>query len=109
MERLAQQLGLSDDQWRQVRSLQLNYAKEAIRTRADMAVARVEVRQLLNADQPDLSQVKDKLQQIASKDAQLRFAHITMMQDIRKLLTPEQQKQWRAMRARRMGWKQQEQ
>jgi Spy/CpxP family protein refolding chaperone len=104
MERLAQQLELSDDQRRQVQSLQLNYAKEAIRTRADMAVARVEVRQLLNADQPDLSQVKDKLQQIACKEAQLRFAHITMMQDIRKLLTPEQQKQWRALRARRMSW-----
>lgn len=104
MERLAQQLGLSDDQRRQVQSLQLNYAKEAIRTRADMAVAHVEVRQLLSADQPDLSQVKDKLQQIASKEAQLRFAHITMMQDIRKLLTPEQQKQWRALRARRMSW-----
>jgi Spy/CpxP family protein refolding chaperone len=71
-----------------------------------MAVAHVEVRQLLNADQLDLSQVKDKLQQIASKEAQLRFAHITMMQDIRKLLTPEQQKQWRAMRARRMSYSQ---
>jgi Spy/CpxP family protein refolding chaperone len=108
MERLAQQLGLSDDQRTQVQSLQLNYAKEAIRTRADMAEAHVEVRQLLNADQPDLSQVKDKLQQIASKEAQLRFAHITMIQNIRKLLTPEQQKQWRAMRARKMSYSQRE-
>ena len=108
MERLAQQLGFSDDQRRQVLSLQLNYAKEAIQTRADMTVAHLEVRQLLDADQPDLSQVKDKLQQIASKEAQLRFALITMMQDIRKLLTPEQQKQWRAMRARRMSESQRE-
>jgi Spy/CpxP family protein refolding chaperone len=109
MERLAQQLGLSDDQRTQVQSLQLNYAKEAVRTRADMAVTRIEIRQLLSADQPDLSRVKDKLQQIASKEAQLRFAHITMMQDIRKLLTPEQQQQWRAMRARRMGERRREQ
>jgi Spy/CpxP family protein refolding chaperone len=63
----------------------------------------------LQADQPDLSKVKDMLQNITSKEAQLRFARITTMQDIRKVLTPEQQKQWRAMYARRMSWRQREQ
>jgi Spy/CpxP family protein refolding chaperone len=108
MERLVQQLGLSDEQRRQVQPLLLNYAKEAIRTRADIAVTRLEIRQQLSANQPDLSQVKDRLQNIADKEAQLRFDRITTMQDIRKLLTPEQQEQWRAMHARRMSWKQRE-
>lgn len=109
MERLAEQLGLSDDQRKQIEPLLLHYAKEAIRTRADIAVARLEIRQLLSANQPDLSKVKDTLQNIASQEAQLRFDRITTMQDIRKLLTPEQQKQWQAMRARGMGWRQLEQ
>src|SRR5262245_11931471 len=109
MERLAQQLELSDEQRTQVQPLLLNYAKEAIRTRADIAVTRLDIRQLLQADQPDLSKVKDMLQNIASKEAQLRFARITTMQDIRKLLTPEQRKQWRAMQVRRMSWRQREQ
>jgi Spy/CpxP family protein refolding chaperone len=104
LERLVQQLGLSDDQRTQVRPLLLNYAKEAIRTRADIAETRLEIRQLLSANQPDLSKVKNMLQNIADKEAQLRFAHITTMQGIRKLLTPEQQKQWRAMYARHMSW-----
>jgi Spy/CpxP family protein refolding chaperone len=107
-ERLVQQLGLSDEQQRQVRPLLLNYAKEAIRTRADIAVTRLDIRQLLSANQPDLSQVKDMLQNIAAKEAQLRFDRITTMQDIRKLLTPEQQEQWRAMHAHSMSWKQRE-
>jgi len=109
MERLVQQLGLSDEQQRQVRPLLLNYAKEAIRDRADIAVTRLEIRQLLSANQPDLSKVKDMLQNIAGKETQLRFARITTMQDIRKLLTPEQQEQWQAMHARSMSWKQREQ
>jgi len=109
IERLVQQLGLSDEQRTQVRPLLLNYAKEAIRTRADIAVTRLEIRQQLSANQPDLSKVKDMLQNIADKEAQLRFDRITTMQDIRKLLTPEQQEQWRAMHARSMSWKQREQ
>jgi len=36
------------------------------------------------------------------KEADLRFAHITLMQEIGKLLTPEQQKKFRAMRGRMM-------
>jgi Spy/CpxP family protein refolding chaperone len=109
MERLVQRLGLSDEQQRQVQPLLLNYAKEAIQDRADIAVTRLEIRQQLSADQPDLSQVKDMLQNIANKEAQLRFAHITTMQDIRKLLTPEQQEQWRAMQARRISSREREQ
>ena len=109
MERLVQQLGLNDEQQRQVRPLLLNYAKEAIRDRADIAVTRLEIRQQLSVNQPDLSQVKDMLQNIANKEAQLRFARITTMQDIRKLLTPAQQEQWRAMHAHRMSWRQREQ
>jgi Spy/CpxP family protein refolding chaperone len=109
MERLVQQLGLSDEQQRQVRPLLLNYAKEAIRDRADMAVTCLEIRQQLSSNQPDLSKVKDMLQNVAGKEAQLRFARITTMQDIRKLLTPEQQKQWQAVHARSMSWRQREQ
>jgi Spy/CpxP family protein refolding chaperone len=109
MERLVQQLGLSDEQQRQVQPLLLNYAKEAIRDRADIAVTRLEIRQQLSSNQPDLSKVKDMLQNVAGKEAQLRFARITTMQDIRKLLTPEQQKQWQAVHARSMSWRQREQ
>ncbi len=80
-----------------------------IGTRPDIAVTRLEIRQQLSSNQPDLSKVKDMLQNVAGKEAQLRFARITTMQDIRKLLTPEQQEQWRAMHARSMSWKQREQ
>jgi len=43
------------------------------------------------------------LQTIAAREADLRLEHITAMEDMRKLLTPEQQTKFRAMRSHMMG------
>jgi Spy/CpxP family protein refolding chaperone len=103
MERLAQQLQLTDPQQAQVRTLLRNHAKEAIRLRADIGVLAVDVRQLLDTDPVDLPKVKQLLQGMAMKEADLRLAHVTLMQEVNKLLTPEQHKQFRTMRERMMG------
>jgi Spy/CpxP family protein refolding chaperone len=102
LERLAQQLNLSDAQRTQIQTLQLSYAREAIRARADLAVMHLDLRQLLQADQPDLTKVNDMLQQMANREMALRLARITMRQDIRTVLTPAQRQQWRALRVQRM-------
>ncbi|HEY5869410.1 MAG TPA: periplasmic heavy metal sensor [Candidatus Tectomicrobia bacterium] len=103
MERLAQQLELTDDQRMQVRTLLGNHAKEAIRLRADLGVMAVDVRQLLETDPVDLPKVKQQLQSIASKEVDLRLAHITLRQEISKVLTPEQRQKFRAMRENMMA------
>jgi Spy/CpxP family protein refolding chaperone len=103
MERLAQQLELTNEQQAQVRTLLRNHAKEAIRLRADIGVLAVDVRQLLETDPVDLPKIKQLFQGIAAKEADLRYAHVTFMQEVNKLLTPEQQKQFRTIRGRMMG------
>jgi Spy/CpxP family protein refolding chaperone len=103
MERLAQQLQLTDQQQAQVRALLRHHAKEAIRLRADIGVLAVDVRQLLDTDPVDLPKVKQQLQNMAMKEADLRLAHIALMQEVNKLLTPEQHKKFRAMREHMMG------
>jgi len=103
MERLAQQLELTDDQRMQVRTLLGNHAKEAIRLRADIGVMAVDLRQLLETDPVDLSKAKQLLQSIAGKEVDVRLAHMTLMQEISKLLTPEQRQKFRAMRENMMG------
>ena len=95
-ERL-QQLGLNESQQSTVQTLERTHAKEVIRLRAEIATMRVDLRQLLRTDPVDLSQVKPALQAIAAKEADLRLAHITLMQDIRQVLTPDQQKQFRSL------------
>jgi Spy/CpxP family protein refolding chaperone len=65
IERLAQQLDLTDDQQAQVRTLVRHHAKEAIRLRADMGVLAIDVQQLLDTEPIDLPQAKQLLQGIA--------------------------------------------
>ena len=103
LERLTQQLKLSDEQRAQVRTLIRNHAKDVIRLKAEIDTMAIDVPPLLEADPVDLAKVKQLLQTIAAKEADLRLAHITAMQDTRKLLTPEQQKQFRAMQGHMMG------
>ena len=43
------------------------------------------------------------MQSIAGKEVDLRLAHMTLMQEISKLLTPEQRQKFRAMRENMMG------
>ena len=51
----------------------------------------------------DLPKLKQQLQNMAMKEADLRLAHVTLMQEVNKLLTPEQHKKFRTMRERMMG------
>jgi hypothetical protein len=102
LDRLADQLNLSDDQEAQIRALVLQHMKEAVQARADIADKRIDLFTLLDADTPDLSKVKATLQAIASKRADLMFDRISLVQEANKLLTPEQQQQFRAMRRQMM-------
>ena len=103
VEWLSQQLKLSDEQRAQVQTLLRSHAKDVIRLRAEIDTMTLDVPPLLEANPVDLAKVKQLFQAIAVKEADLRLAHVTAMQDIRKLLTPEQQKQFRTMPGHMMG------
>jgi hypothetical protein len=97
MARLTEQLNLSDEQQSKLQGLLRTYAKEGIRLKADIDTANLDLQQRLDTQPIDMDGVKTTLQIIAGKEAELRLVHIAAMQDIRKLLTPEQQKQFRTM------------
>ena len=103
LERLTQQLELSDEQQTQAQALLRTHAKDGIRLQADIETASIDLQQLLDAQPVDMARVKTMLQTIAGKEADLRFLHIAAMQDVRALLTPEQQKQFRAVWGGMMG------
>ena len=98
LDRLAEQLNLTQEQEIRIRSIVRSHLKEAIQARADMAVQRVDLIALLDAGSTDLPKVKETLQSLASQQAGLVFAHVALMDEINKLLTPEQQQQFRTMR-----------
>jgi cytidylate kinase len=79
-----------------------NHAKDVIRLKAEMATMRLDVQPLLEADPVDLAKAKQQFLTIAAKEVDLHMAHVTAMQDIRKVLTPEQQQQFKTMQGRMM-------
>jgi Spy/CpxP family protein refolding chaperone len=96
IQRRLQPLGLSDSQQSTVQTLLRTHAKEVIRLKAEIDTMRLDFQQLLHTDPVDLSKVKPALQAIAAKKADLQLAHITVRHEIRQVLTPEQQKKFRA-------------
>jgi len=100
LDRLTQQLKLKDEQRVQVRTIMYTHAKEMIRLQAELATLRLDVPPLLEADPVDLAKVKQHFLTIAAKEVDLHMAHVTAMQEIRKILTPEQQQQFKAMHDR---------
>ena len=103
LQHALQQLGLNESQRSTVQTLLRTHAKEVIQRRAEIATMRVDLQPLLQADPVDTTRVKQALQAIAAKEVDLHLAHLTLMQDIRQVLTPEQQKQFRAMLAHHHG------
>ena len=102
---LTQQLNLTDVQRAQVQTLLRTHARDVIRLRADIDTMALDVPPLLETDPVDLAKVKQLVQSIAAKRADLQMARITLIQDIRKLLTPEQQQQFRTIRSHLRGYR----
>lgn len=95
MERLTRELGLSEQQEKQIRSRIRDHMKQAIQMRAELATQRIELQAQLEADKVDMANVKALLQKMAAQQADLRFAHLSLMQEIKQQLTPEQQQKFR--------------
>jgi Spy/CpxP family protein refolding chaperone len=102
LDYLAEQLNLTEAQQTQIRSLARDHMKTTIRARADIAVQRVDLIALLDAESMDLPKVKETLESLASKRADFVFAHVMLMDEIDKLLTPEQQQQFQTIRRQMM-------
>ena len=100
LDRLTQQLTLTDAQRAQVRTILYTHAKDMIRLQAEMATLRLDVPPLLEAEPVDLAKVKQQFLAIAAKEADLHLAHVTAMQEIRKGLTPDQQQQFKTRQGR---------
>jgi len=100
-DRFRSELGLTDQQAEKLRQILVDSRKTGIRTRADLQVRHMELRELLRADQPNREAVMKKVQEISDLRAQMMRQHVDSLLDAKTVLTPEQQKKVRAMIAER--------
>ena len=87
----ADELGLTDDQQAQIKEIATAARKAAVQLRADCELARIELQELIHADDPDLDAIEGGLKKVAQAQTAARFAQIEAGVNARSVLTDEQQ------------------
>jgi Spy/CpxP family protein refolding chaperone len=95
---LRAELGLSADQTAQLEKLRVEGRKQAIRQRADLAIARLELAELMDAPTVDEKAVAAKVKAISDLQAAGLKAWTDERLAMRRLLTPEQQEKMKQLR-----------
>ncbi len=93
---LMEKLNLTDAQKKQLDAMRTEMQKKSVEVRGKIQLARIDLRDLMHADDPDRTAIRKKLDEIASLRTQQQLARIDHWFDVRKILTPEQQKIWKS-------------
>ena len=89
---LKDELELTDSQIAQLKEMKLDMQKKSIQNRANIEIAELEFKTLMHSEKVDLSQVKNKLKQVADLETEMKFMHISTIEKAKDILTPEQKK-----------------
>jgi Spy/CpxP family protein refolding chaperone len=95
--RIQKEVGLNDGQVDQLKKLWTGQRKQEIRQRADMAIARMDLHQLLDAPTVDEKAVNAKVKELSDLHATALRAHVDSMLGMHKILTPEQRQKMKAL------------
>jgi Spy/CpxP family protein refolding chaperone len=90
-------LGLDEKQKEAIKGIVSTTQKETIKKRADLSIARIELKDLLDEDSVNVKTVESKLKQIESLETDIHFSHIKTLEAIKTKLTPDQRKKLREM------------
>ncbi|MFQ5896986.1 MAG: Spy/CpxP family protein refolding chaperone [Candidatus Methylomirabilia bacterium] len=99
MLRHGERLDLSPEQVQSLERLRADFRREAIRRRADLRIAEVDLATLLDTDPVDLGKVEAKIREIERARADLRLARVRTIEQGKAQLTPEQRAKLQALLA----------
>jgi periplasmic protein CpxP/Spy len=102
-DKVKTELGLTDDQATRLRQVVVDSEKATVKTRAEMEVRGIELRELLRADKPDSAVVMKKVDEISALRGEMMKQHIQALLSAKTILTPEQQKKIRSFLEHRRG------
>lgn len=92
------ELGLTEKQAEQIEGLSLNHRKAVIKLEADLKIAELEMRSLMDGDPSD-SDVRKRAKAVSQLREKMHEMGIEHMLAVRKALTPEQQKKLKDLKA----------
>ena len=87
---LLRDLDLSKEQRDKIADLRDKQQRSAIRSQADLQVARLDLRRLMRADKPDRAAINRQIDRVTELRSELEKSRVGMMLDMRSVLTPEQ-------------------
>jgi Spy/CpxP family protein refolding chaperone len=90
-------LGLDEKQKKEIREMEDRLMKEMIRKRADMQVAKIELKTILNKDPVDIEAVETKIKRIEALKTEMHLSIIKAGEELKTRLTPDQRKKFKEM------------
>ncbi len=87
---ILRQLDLRDPQKERLREIHERQARRDIQSRADLQLARLDLRKLMTADRPDPGAIDQQIDRMARMRADQAKQHVAAFLEARSLLTPEQ-------------------
>lgn len=94
-----QSMNLTPEQKAKFDQLHSDFKKKAIRAGADVKIAHMELHELLSADPVNLDKVRAKAGELVQKKTDLMMLGIRGLEDVKKILNPEQRKMLKDMLA----------
>jgi Spy/CpxP family protein refolding chaperone len=92
---IREQLGVSTDQAAKIRQQEADFRKTAIRSRAELEIKRIDLREMMAADKPDRATIDAKLQEISTSRLVMEKSAVNFRLNSRDTLTPEQRQKLR--------------
>jgi Spy/CpxP family protein refolding chaperone len=96
---IQKELKLSDDQINKLDDLLMKHKKEMIDIRANIQKKQIDLEQLLDKENGDENIIMQKANELITLRGELQKMYIKMILDMRKILTPEQNKKLKEIRA----------
>jgi Spy/CpxP family protein refolding chaperone len=93
-EMMAKGLNLSDEQKSKMADLRLAFQKEILPLRTELQGKITEIRLLKTEDQPNINKIDQAIEQAEKIRTKIQKARVRHQLEVRKILTPEQQKLW---------------
>jgi len=97
MKMMLMRLGLDDKQKAEVDRIMTAHMKDVIKKKADLDIAKLELKSILSKDPMDMKAAESKLKEIESIKTAIFLAHLNVHQGIKSVLTPEQQTKMKNM------------
>ncbi len=92
-----EELGLSGEQLEKFKKMRGEYQKEAIRRKADIQIAEIELWDLVEKKDSTADQLEKKVREVEGKKTDLRVYRFKQLATLKTILTPEQFEKFRGL------------